>query len=89
MKQFIATIDLRNANETDYARLHAALVKESFRGTRASRKAVSNPKNGGYFGEYTWSGNVSIQEVIGSLLKATRQTGRDYAFTVIRNKSLH
>ena len=89
MKQFIATIDLRNANEKDYARLHAALVKESFRGNRASRKTVISPKQAGYFGEYTWSGNVSIQEVIGSLLKATRQTGRDYAFTVIRNKTAY
>ncbi len=80
MADFIATINLHNASEEDYRLLRAALHKEEFKEapSRSARPAT---------GEYSRSGNINIQQVIQSVLKATRITGKDYSFTVINRKN--
>ncbi len=85
MANFIATINLIDADEESRTKLHTSLKKESFKeNARKTRKA----KTIAPLAEYERSGNISITEVIQSVLRAVKQAGKNYSFTVIKQKSL-
>jgi hypothetical protein len=86
MARFITTIELHNADESDYKRLHTELEKASFRG-----KKYPGRRRDGLTGrkEYNREGNVTLQEVTDAVLKAATKTGKKYSFTIIRNKPVY
>lgn len=86
MARFITTIQLHNADETDYKKLHTELEKASFRG-----KKYPDKRNDGLTGkiEYNREGNVTLQEVTDAVLRAAAKTGKKYSFTIIRNKPVY
>jgi hypothetical protein len=86
MAKFITTIKLQAAGETDYDRLYTELEKESFRENK-----IPPVKNVHHFGrrEYKREGNITLQEVTAVVLKAAARTGKEYSFTIIRDKQVH
>jgi len=83
MASFTTTIELHDANEKDYGKLSTELKGELFKETRQYKK-------NGYLSrkvEYNVNGNVSLQDITGTVLKAIGKTGKQYSFTVVRNKS--
>jgi hypothetical protein len=81
MTKFITTIQLLNATEKDYNELHRELEKQSFKEKRKeSKDAVPGQR------QYKTEGNVSIQDVTGTILKAAYKTGKQFSFTIIKNK---
>jgi hypothetical protein len=86
MARFITTIQLHNAAETDYEKLNAELVKQSFRGIREVNKQKGDAPEQI---KYSREGNVTLQEVTDAVLKAAEKTGKKYSFTIIRNKPVY
>ena len=85
MASFITTINLLDADENDLTQLHSVLKKESFRmSMRVAPKINSELQRA----EYEKSGNITIYEVMQTVLKAIRQTGKNFPFTVIKQKSV-
>lgn len=86
MARFITTIQLHNADETDYKKLHTELEKASFRGQKHPGKQRDVPAGRR---EYNREGNVTLQQVTDAVLKAAIKTGKKYSFTIIRNKPVY
>jgi hypothetical protein len=86
MARFITTIELHNANDTDYNTLHTELKKASFKEVRHAADA-NNPNSRKE--EYNREGNITLQQVTDAVLKAATKTGKKYSFTIIRNKPIY
>lgn len=85
MASFITTIELHGANEKDYQKLSAELKKELFKeGRHYNKNGYLSRKE-----EFSVSGNVSLQQVADTVVKAAAKTGRKYSFTIIKNKPLY
>lgn len=87
MARFTTTIQLHNAQESDYSLLDAALAKSSFRGVHTLRVAGRDDLQDKR--EYNREGNVTIQDVTDAVVKAAVSTGKTYSFTIIRNKPVY
>jgi len=84
MSKFIARIELRKADEKDYEKLNSEMEKASFylkKGHSADK--TTNIKRG----EYNCRGNITLKEVADAVYRAVKKTGRDYSFTIMRNKA--
>lgn len=86
MAKYTATIQLHDADAKDYDMLNNELHKESFKDNQPVLE-----KNKKYFNkkEYSREGNISLQEVTSSILKAASKTHKKYSFTVMRNKAVY
>jgi hypothetical protein len=84
MTKFTTTIQLLDATEKDYNNLHQELEKQSFKEKKKESKNYVTLER-----QYKKEGNVSIQDVTGSILKAAYKTGKQFSFTIIKNKPLH
>ncbi len=85
MAKFITTIQLEDAGEEDYAKLHRELGKEPF------EKGKHTAKTRGYVdgkGKYKWEGRVTIHDVTKAVLRAVVKTGKKFSFTIIKDKRL-
>jgi hypothetical protein len=83
MATFTATIQLNDATKQDYENLFSKLEKHVL-------KSKCHMIKGRQFvdgkSEYKWSGNISIQEIAGVILRSVSGMGRKYSFTIIRRK---
>ncbi|MES1221971.1 MAG: hypothetical protein ABUT20_41120 [Bacteroidota bacterium] len=84
MSKFIARIQLRSASETDYETLNREIEKDPavLKGKNLFVTADKIKK-----GEYNYRGNISLTDVTKAVYRAIKKTGRDYSFTVMKNKS--
>ncbi|MBC8035465.1 MAG: hypothetical protein H7Y03_15050 [Chitinophagaceae bacterium] len=85
MAKFISRIELYNAEEKDYHQLALEMQKELFIPVRSSRlESSGHIKKASEFNRH---GNVTLQEVTTATYKAAKRTGKDYAFTIIKDKT--
>ena len=83
MSKFIARIQLHSANEIDYETLNREIEKDPavLKKRNLSVKADKIKR-----GEYNYRGNISLSDVANAVYRAIKKTGRDYSFTVMKNK---
>ncbi len=81
MAKFITSIELFNANETDYLNLSKALENERFK-----KNVQRHHRQKGV--EYNLEGNVTLTDVTDKVFKVTRGIGKKYAFTIIKEKQI-
>ena len=86
MARFITRIQLQNATEHDYEKLHEEMKKESFR--LSSNYQLHHDKNNLPPPEYDCEGNISLSDITESAFRAARKIGKSYSFTVIRYKPI-
>jgi hypothetical protein len=86
MAKFITSIELQDANETDYIKLTGELEKASFKGEKYAGKseAYVSGKN-----VYRMSGNITLQEINSAISKAASKTGKKYSFFVVKDKQTY
>ena len=86
MARFTTRIQLQEANENDYINLQSELERESFRSIKKlpEKSNVRIAANG----EFNLEGNITIQEITNVVVKAAAKTGKQYSFTIIKNKNL-
>lgn len=85
MPTFVTTIQLHDADESDYNKLYKELTKGSL---KRKKHAI---KNKGYSTgkiEYKQEGDVTIQEVTDAVSRAVTKTGKKYSFTITRNNTI-
>jgi len=84
MSTFTTTIQLNDATKQDYENLFSKLEKHVLK-TKGhlvkSRQFVDGKC------EYRWTGNVSVQEIAGSIFKSLSGMGAKYTFTIIRKEA--
>lgn len=83
MRSFLTSISLNDAVGSDYEHLDIEMEKERFK-RRAVTAAVpvQRTEKGR---EYDYLG-VSIQDVTAAAYRAARKTGKQYRFTVVKQK---
>jgi len=86
MPTFITRIELNAATQKDYQILEEEMKKASFKDVKKgnSRKQPVMPPSL----EFNCNGN-SLLEVTGAAVKAVRRTGRNYSFTVMKERKLN
>lgn len=85
MPSFITRIELLSASQKDYQKLEEEMKKASFKDVKkgSSRKqAIATPL------EFNRNGNYTLLEVTDAAVKAARKTGRNYSFTVIKERKM-
>lgn len=81
MARFTLSIELVDASEKDYSILHSELRKKMFKETSEPGLSSARP-------EYTREGNISIQDVVLFVARASAKTGKEYSYTIISDKSV-
>lgn len=83
MPIFIARVELPSASSKDYLELEAEMKKNAFKDIKKAtgKKPFINPA------EFNRQGD-SLLEVTGAAAKAVRKTGKNYSFTVIRERKI-
>ncbi len=84
MTRFIVNITLHSAAEADYKVLSSEMAKESF---DSIKKNVA--KANGYLlrlMEFTREGAFTIKELTDAACRAAKKTGKEFSFTVIKDK---
>ena len=81
MAKFITSIELFNANETDYLNLSKALEAALFKKNAPKLKEQKGV-------EYNLEGNVTLTDVTDKVFKVARGIGKKYAFTIIKEKQI-
>jgi hypothetical protein len=84
MTRFIINISLHGAGDTDYEKLQVEMKKESFTCIK------NHPEKGrGYLlriCEFTRRGSLTLKDITDAAFRAARKTGKEYSFTVIKDK---
>ncbi len=83
MPSFITRIELQSASQKDLQKLEEEMKKAAFKDVKKSGPQM--PFNN--ILEFNRNGN-SLLEVTGAAAKAARKTGRNYSFTVIKERKL-
>ena len=83
MAKFITTIQLHKADEKDYETLNSEMEKASFHLKKSTKAGTHSPSKRG---EYNCTGNITLKDVADAVYRAIKKTGRDYSFTVMKNK---
>jgi hypothetical protein len=83
MAKFITHIQLHKADEKDYEKLDSEMEKAAFhlKKTYVPGKTAVVKR-----GEYNCAGNISFKDVADAVYRAIKKTGRDYSFTIMKNK---
>ncbi|MEP6750098.1 MAG: hypothetical protein ABJB86_20335 [Bacteroidota bacterium] len=84
MSKFIARIQLHKAGETDYETLNREIEKEPSVQKRRNLFVTADKFKKG---EYNYRGDISFSDVANAVYKAVKKTGRDYSFTIMKNKA--
>jgi hypothetical protein len=84
MPSFITRIELESASQKDYQKLEEEMKKAAFKDVKKSGSRIPSIKT---TLEFNRNGN-SLLEVTGAAAKAARKTGRNYSFTVIKERKL-
>jgi len=84
MPSFITRIELKSASQKDYQKLEEEMKKAAFKDVKKSPSRVPSINT---TLEFNRNGN-SLLEVTGAAAKAARKTGRNYSFTVIKERKL-
>jgi hypothetical protein len=87
MAKFTATIQLHNAEKSDYDKLDLELAKQLFKGNKTSSPEIKGPAT--VWKEYSLEGNITLREVNSVIVRAATKTGKEYSFTVMRNKQIY
>ena len=83
MAKFITRIKLLSADEKDYETLNREIEKEP---SVLKKKNLFVKANKIKKGEYNYRGNITLQDVADVVYRAIKKTGRDYTFTIMKNK---
>jgi len=83
MSKFTARVQLHSADETDYETLNREIEKVE-PGLKKKNLLVKADK--AKKGEFNYRGNISLGDVAKAVYRAIKKTGRDYSFTVMKNK---
>ncbi len=84
MKAYKLNFKLHNARPIDYERLHRELKTELFSKLHSlDRAATHDPER---WAEYLYQGSGSLQEVTGAAYRAAHNLGKDFSFTIIKQK---
>lgn len=84
MSSYKTNIRLSNAVEQDYERLDRELKAELFDKLHCSEVSVKQLAERGR--EYSYRGGGSLQEITAAAYKAAHNTGKEYSFTIIKQK---
>jgi hypothetical protein len=79
MAKFLTSIELPQAEWQDYTKLKTAMGKALF-------KAVNSSSISGRL-EFHYDGADTIVEVIGAVTRVVKDIGKNYSFTVIKDKN--
>ncbi len=79
MAKFLTSIELPAAERQDYGKLQAAMGKALFKSVKRSKVASRL--------EFQYEGADSIVEVISAVTRIVKAAGKNYSFTVIRDKN--
>jgi hypothetical protein len=84
MRKFITRVRLKDAEQSDYEKLDKEMEKKLF-------SKIKLPKTGGKVNparprEYYYPGGVSLREVTAAAYTAASKTGKEYSFTVMKEK---
>jgi len=85
MRNYITRVQLRHAESTDFEKLDREMEKEAFfpaKNKKATGKELTLRSN-----EYNYQGKNSLQEVTAAVYRAAKSTGKEYTFTVIKDKT--
>jgi hypothetical protein len=86
MNTFRTSVRIKDAQTSDYERLDNEMAKQLFaRVPVAGKSAVPNNTSER---QYDYRGSTSLQDVTAAAYKAARKVGKEYSFTVIRQKRL-
>ena len=83
MAKFITRVQLLQADEKDYEKLNTEMEKAPF---HLKKKPAPGKSMAVKKGEYNFAGNITLKEVADVVYKAIKKTGRDYSFTIMKNK---
>ena len=84
MNTFRTSVRIKDAQTSDYERLDNEMAKHLFaRVVVAGKSAVPNNTAER---QYDYRGSTSLQDVTAAAYKAARKVGKEYSFTVIRQK---
>jgi hypothetical protein len=84
MTRFIVNIALHSAGKPDYKKLQQEMEKEAF----SSVKKITE-KDKGYLlqiAEFSRTGTFTLKEITDAACRAAKNTGKEFSFTVIKDK---
>jgi hypothetical protein len=84
MKAYKLNFRLQNARPLDYERLHRELKTELF--TKLHSLELTTKYDPVRWVEYLYQGSGSLQEVTAAAYRAAHNLGKDYSFTIIKQK---
>jgi hypothetical protein len=84
MNTFRTSVRIKDAQTSDYERLDNEMAKQLFARVVVAGKSAVPPKTTER--EYDYRGSTSLQDVTAAAYKAARKVGKEYSFTVIRQK---
>jgi serine kinase of HPr protein (carbohydrate metabolism regulator) len=96
MRTFITSVRLKDAENPDYERLDREMEKEQFakvkppkaKSPKAKSRVAAGEKELTVTREYNYLGSISLQAVTAAVYRAAHRTGKQYSFTVIKQKTL-
>ena len=86
MKKYIARVQLKDAEQTDYEKLDSEMEKERF--ARVKLQKASTKENPASPREYNFHGGITLQQVTAAAYRAASKTGKKYSFTVMKEKAV-
>jgi hypothetical protein len=84
MNTYRTSVRIKDAQTSDYERLDNEMAKQLFARVFAGEK--STLANNAVERQYDYRGSTSLQDVTAAAYKAARKVGKEYSFTVIRQK---
>jgi hypothetical protein len=84
MPAYKTNIRLSNAEEQDYERLDKEMENELFHKFHCSEVSVKQLAERGR--EYQYRGGGSLQQITAAAYRAAHNTGKEYKFTIIKQK---
>jgi hypothetical protein len=84
MKVYKLNFKLHNARPLDYERLHRELKTELF--SKLHKLDLATKYDPERWVEYLYQGSGSLPEVTAAAYRAARNLGKDYSFTIIKQK---
>ena len=80
MNTFRTSVRIKNAQTSDYEKLDNEMAKRLFARVDVSAKSAPVER------EYDYRGSTSLQDVTAAAYTAAQKVGKEYSFTVIRQK---
>ena len=84
MNMFRTSVRIKDAQTSDYEKLDTEMAKQLFARVHVTGRSAL-PANTAER-QYDYRGSTSLQDVTAAAYKAARKVGKEYSFTVIRQK---